>query len=199
MLYRGAKAHIQSQRYKLVFVHVVHMQQCFSCSIGISLSPLYDCHTVNGLQHRHDFTARLRLYSVYLLCLAAAASSALMLVLKMSVVVQNPVVTLAWWFGYYQLLAPLISLSIDTKPFCQSPLRCKPMLIICLVFTFCVYFIMLVRTEQFVNPLNFYNFSQSFRLQFAGLTIGGVIFYATLVHAFRRVMNRHEQRRLSPL
>ena len=198
MLYRGAKAHINSQRYKLVFVHGVYMQQWFSCSIGISLSPVYDCHTINWLQHRHGFTVRRRLYSVHLhlLCCCKFCTHVL---LKMSVVVQNPVVTLAWWFGYYQLLAPLISLSIDTKPFCQSPLRCKPMLIICLVFTFCVYFILLVRTEQFVNPLNFYNFSQSFRLQFAGLTLGGVIFYATLVHAFRRVMNRYEQRRLSPL
>ena len=122
-----------------------------------------------------------------------------MLYSQNNVDVQNPVVTLAWLFGYYQLLAPLISLTIDTKPFCQSPLRFKPVLLICLVFTFCVYFTILVRTEQFVNPLNFYNFSQSFRLQFAGLTIVGVIFYATLVHAFRLVMNRYEQRRLSPL
>ncbi len=118
---------------------------------------------------------------------------------KMYVDVQNPVVTLAWLFGYYQLLAPLISLSIDTKSFCQSPLRCKPVLIICLVYTFWVYFTILVRTEQFVNPLNFYNFSQSFRLQFAGMTIGGVVFYTIFVNMFRRVMNRYEHRRLSPL
>ncbi|KAL0027251.1 hypothetical protein WJX77_006828 [Trebouxia sp. C0004] len=111
----------------------------------------------------------------------------------------NPVVTLAWLFGYYQLLAPLISLTVDTKSFCQSPLRFKPVLIICLVFTFCLYVTVLVRTEQFVNPLNFYNFSQTFRLQFAGLTLAGVTFYASFIHAFRLVMNRYGQRRLSPL
>ena len=117
----------------------------------------------------------------------------------MYVDVQNPVATLAWLFGYYQLLAPLISLSIDTKSFCQSPLRCKPVLIICLFYTFCVYFAILVRTEQFVNPLKLYNFSQTFRLQFAGMTIGGVVFYSILVNTCRRVMNRYERRRLSPL
>ena len=117
----------------------------------------------------------------------------------MYVDVQNPVVTLAWLYGYFQLLAPLISLSIDTKSFCQSPLRCKPVLIICLFYSFCVDFTILVRTEQFVNPLDFYNFSQSFRLQFAGMTIGGAVFYTILVNTFRRVMERYRRRRLSPL
>ena len=118
---------------------------------------------------------------------------------KMSVVVQNPVLTLAWLCGYYQLLAPLISLTIDTTPFCQSPFRFKPVLIICLIFTFDVYLTVLVRTEQVANPLNLFNFSQSFRLQFAGLTLSGIAFYATLIHGFRLVMNRYETRRLSPL
>jgi len=193
-VYRGTKAHILSQRCKVSFTHVIHTR----CNIHISLSssPVPSCcrFRASGIKCGRQQSLKTRAMScLYCQVLHSCCTH------KMSVAVQKPVVTLAWLCGYHQLLAPLISLSIDTKPFCQSPLRFKPMLIISLVFTFCVYFTILVRTEQFVNPLNFYNFSQSFRLQFAGLTMGGVIFYATFIHAFRLVMNRYEQRRLSPL
>ena len=69
-VYRGTKAHILSQRCKVSFTHVIHTR----CNIHISLSSSYDCHTIHWLHPRHEFAARPSLYSVHLLCLAAAGS-----------------------------------------------------------------------------------------------------------------------------
>ena len=112
---------------------------------------------------------------------------------------QNPVISLVWLFGNIQLLAPLISLMIDTKPFCMSPLRTKPMLILMISYIILSVLAVLVRSEQYGNPLGLFDFSQSFRLQFAGQCLGAILFYATWVNLFRRGMVRYKRRRLSPI
>ena len=111
--------------------------------------------------------------------------------------VQNPIITLVWCCGNFQLMAPFISLTVDTKLFCVSPLHTKPTLVCFLVFTTLAYVAILTRLGSF-NPLNFFNFSQWFRLQFAGACLGGVVFYTVYVTLFRRCMVWRERRRLSP-
>lgn len=110
---------------------------------------------------------------------------------------QNPIITLVWCCGNFQLLAPFISLTVDTKLFCVSPLHTKPTLVCFLVFTTLAYVAILTRLGSF-NPLNFFNFSQWFRLQFAGTCLGGVVFYTVYITLFRRCMVWRERRRLSP-
>lgn len=111
---------------------------------------------------------------------------------------QNPVITLGWFFGNLQLLVPLVSLTIDTKPYCESPLSTKPLLIMSLVLPTLAYLVVLVRTESVWNPLQFFDFSQSFRLQCAGLGVAGTVFYAVFTAGFRWFVLRYEHRKLSP-
>ncbi len=111
---------------------------------------------------------------------------------------QNPVITLGWFFGNLQLLVPLVSLTIDTKPFCESPLSTKPLLLMSVVLPTLAYLVVLVRTESVWNPLQFFNFSQSFRLQCAGLSVGGTVFYAVFTAAFRWFVLQYDHRKLSP-
>ncbi|DBA94075.1 TPA: hypothetical protein ACH3X1_001723 [Trebouxia sp. C0004] len=110
----------------------------------------------------------------------------------------NPVITLGWFFGNLQLLAPLVSLTIDTKPYCESPLNTKPLLIMSVVLPTLAYLVVLVRTESVWNPLQFFSFSQSFRLQCAGLSVAGTVFYAVFTAAFRWFMLQYDHRKLSP-
>ncbi len=114
------------------------------------------------------------------------------------IAVQNPVITLGWFFGNLQLLAPLVSLTIDTKPYCESPLSTKPLLIMSVVLPALAYLVVLVRTESVWNPLRFFNFPQSFRLQCAGLSIAGTVFYGAFTAAFRRFVLQYDYRKLNP-
>ena len=111
---------------------------------------------------------------------------------------QNPVITLGWFFGNQQLLAPLVSLTIDTKPYCESPLSTKPLLVMSVVLPTLAFLVLLVRTESVWNPLQLYNFPQSIRLQCAGLSVTGTLFYAVFTAAFRKFVLRYKYRKLSP-
>ena len=67
-----------------------------------------------------------------------------------------------------------------------------------LVLPTIAYLAILVRTEQFFNPLHFFNFSSTFRWQLGLLGIGGTVFCGIVTAAFRTFVLRYEQRRLSP-
>ena len=47
---------------------------------------------------------------------------------------QNPVTTVAWLVGIFELLGPLISLVVDTKNFCEPALRFKPFIGLTVVY-----------------------------------------------------------------
>lgn len=122
-----------------------------------------------------------------------------MLLILAVMCVQNPVVTLLWLTGNLQLLAPLISLMVDTSPYCQSPLKSKPILVISVVYTLLAYINIFVQTESVWNPLSLFNFSQLFRVEFGCITFGGVVAYLTLVRVTRRILACHEHRKLRPI
>ena len=112
--------------------------------------------------------------------------------------VQNPVITLVWLSGNLQLLAPLISLTVETHPFCKSTLHCKPVFIVSVLYLISAYCVILVRTEQIWNPFGFFNAPQSFRFEVFGEFMGGTVFYALLIRITRKVVERYDTRRLTP-
>ena len=112
---------------------------------------------------------------------------------------QNPIVTLAWMSGNLQLLAPLVSLTVENHPFCMSALHTKPVLFVSLLYTFFAFFANLVRTEQIWNPFGFFSAPQSFRFEYFGECVGGIVAYAVLIRVSRRVVERYDRRRLRPI
>ena len=114
------------------------------------------------------------------------------------VCLQNPVTSLAWLVANVQLLAPLISLTIEINNFCEPLFRTKPLLILATIYSVVSYVAILTRSSQRVNPLNLYNFAQTFRLEFAGVALAGTVGYTVLVHGCRLLLRIHEQRRLHP-
>ncbi|KAL0048212.1 hypothetical protein WJX82_010068 [Trebouxia sp. C0006] len=65
----------------------------------------------------------------------------------------NPVITLGWFFGNQQLLAPLVSLTIDTKPYCESPLSTKPLLVMSVVLPTLAFLVLLTDHQERVSAL----------------------------------------------
>ena len=117
-------------------------------------------------------------------CHLAAASTTSVLSLGM----QNPVATLMYLTGNMQLLGPLISLLIETRPYCQSPLRSKPMLLVALVYIL-VAFGSILSPRQFVyKPLALFDFPQSFRWQLGVQTAISTLAYAAAIRVTRRML-----------
>ena len=73
------------------------------------------------------------------------------------------------------------------------------MLWVSVLYTLLAYFIILVKNESVWNPLSLFDFSQSFRLEFGCITVGGVVAYLTLIRLTRRILACHEHRRLRPV
>lgn len=111
---------------------------------------------------------------------------------------QNPVATLVYLNGNMQLLAPLISLLLETQFFCQSALKSKPMLLLSLFYLMTAYGSIVAPLQSLWNPLGFFNFPQSFRWRYGCAIAVSTLVYATLIRVTRRILACHERRRLCP-
>ena len=109
---------------------------------------------------------------------------------------------MAWLAANVSLLGPLVSLTIDTKNFCQGLFRTKVVILFSLVQGIMAFLIILVRPylrETYVSGfLRLYDFHQSFRYQVAGVTVAGIIAYAVLVHTSRQLLEGLQRRRVHP-
>ena len=112
--------------------------------------------------------------------------------------VQNPVTSTAWLAANAQLLNPLVSMTVDTRQFCEPLYRTRPVFIIVATHILLSFVAILVRPDQHVNLLSLYNFGQSFRFQFLGVVFGGLFAYAVLVGTTRLLLRQHQQRRVQP-
>lgn len=111
---------------------------------------------------------------------------------------QNPVTSIAWLTVDVHLLAPLVSLLVDTKILCQQPLHSKVLMFCTIAYCLLGAAAVLIRPEQQVKFLKLYNFSQSFRLEYAGLGIGNQIAYTVCVHSVRRLLEKMQRNRVNP-
>ena len=120
----------------------------------------------------------------------------------MVIMMQNPVTTMAWLSADVSLLGPLVSLTIDTKDFCMGLFRTKVVLLFSLFQGIMVFVILLLRPHHHVTfmskYLRLYSFGQSFRYQVAGVIVAGIVAYAIVVNASRRLLDRLQRSRVHP-
>ena len=98
-----------------------------------------------------------------------------------------------------QLLGPLISLLLETSPYCQRVLKCKPMLSAALIYALVAYAMILAPIVLIWNPLRLFNFPQSFRWLLAAQTVASTVAYAVTIRLTRRILAAYEHRRLRPI
>ena len=117
------------------------------------------------------------------------------------IAMQNPVVSCAWLVANLQLLAPFISLTVDTKKFCEPVFRSRVLLVFAIIYTSLSYVAVLVRPSDIINFLKIYNFTESFRVYFALVAGAGCLAYVLVVHCARCILHSlsAENCRVQPL
>lgn len=100
--------------------------------------------------------------------------------------------------GNMQLLAPLISLLLETRPYCQSPFKSQPMLSVALFYTVLAYSTILTPWVRLWNPIHLFDFPQSFRWELGGQIVVLTVVYTVVIRVTRRVLACYEHRRLRP-
>lgn len=113
---------------------------------------------------------------------------------------QARVVSWAWVIADISLLAPLVSLTIDTRLFCQSIWRSKPLLLLVLVYNVGAFVFLTARPIRHLNIASLADeFPQSFRWEALGIVIAGVFAYAIMVNGSRRLLSRLARPRVHPI
>ncbi len=111
---------------------------------------------------------------------------------------QNPVTTVAWLMANLELLAPLVSITIDINKFCAPLIRTKVFVAFAVMYTSSSCVLAFVRTDR-LNLLSLYNFPQSFRNRFAGVGTAGLLIYIVVVQSIRRALKHREQRKVAAM
>ena len=112
---------------------------------------------------------------------------------------QGPVVSSAFLVANMQLSVPLLSLSVESKRFCQPFLRSRLLFIIIVVYTMLSYAAILVRPDDVhLNPFQVSNFSRSYRIKLALLVTGGQFVTFVTALALQKLLSRRQQRKVSP-
>ena len=107
---------------------------------------------------------------------------------------QNPVLSAAWLAAQMQLLLPLVTLTINTRSFCEPLYRSKPVLVTTLIYATLSFVTCLVTPDKRINLLNLYDFRNSFRWQYGMMAAGGILAYVVWM-CVTRVILSHRQRR----
>ncbi len=111
---------------------------------------------------------------------------------------QNPVTTVAWLMANLELLAPLVSITIDISKFCAPLIRTKFFVAFAAIYTSLSVVLAFVRTDR-LNLLSLHNFPQSFRYHFAGVASAGLLIYIVVVQSIRRALKHREQRKVAAM
>ncbi len=111
---------------------------------------------------------------------------------------QNPINTMAWLNANFQLLGPIISLTVETRLFVQPIFRTAPLLILSVVYTVFANLAIMTGPAVHANTFRLYRFPQKERFQIEGLGVAAVVYFYLCITITRRLLKRYQQRRIQP-
>ena len=114
-----------------------------------------------------------------------------------SLLLQNPVNTIAWLMVQFQLLGPLVVLVRDCAVFTMPPLRFKPLAFLLLLWSLLVTVVTIAGPPIHANVFRLCVFPFVFRWRLQLFAMGAIIPYIVLLNLARRLLSRHEQCRIS--
>ena len=104
--------------------------------------------------------------------------------------------------GMIQVLAPLVSLTIECRSFCKPPLRTKPMLFAILFYLVSSFLLLLLGQGHFgssvLYPVKLFHFSRQFKYQNYLLVLGNGVAYAIVVMTTRRMLAASDRHQIQP-
>ena len=114
-----------------------------------------------------------------------------------SLLLQNPVNTIAWLMVQLHLLSPLVVLVRDCAVFTMPPSRFKPLAFLLVLWSLSVTVLTIAGPPIHANTFHLYVFPFSFRWRFQLFAMGAIIPYYVLLRLVRRLLFKHERRRIS--
>ena len=111
-----------------------------------------------------------------------------------AMVLQNPVITVAWSTANYVLQGQIMGFKVDTWPHCQGPSSNRPMIAVSVIIVIFAHGFVAANFLFTHRPLSLYRFPSKFRNQFWGILIAaaGVFVFA---RALRQILRRKQQDR----
>ncbi len=111
---------------------------------------------------------------------------------------QNPVNTMLWLNANFQLLGPIISLTIETRLFVQPIFRTAPLLILSVVYTVFANLALMTGPAVHANAFRLYHLPQKDRFQIEGLGVAAVVYFYLCITITRRLLKRYQQHKIQP-
>ena len=111
---------------------------------------------------------------------------------------QNPVNTMLWLNANFQLLGPIISLTVETRLFVQPIFRTAPLLILSVVYTVFANLALMTGPAVHANAFRLYHLPQKERFQIEGLGVAAVVYFYLCITITRRLLKRYQQRKIQP-
>ena len=100
-----------------------------------------------------------------------------------------------WSTANFQLLGPIVSLTVDTRLFVQPIFHTVPLLSLAVTFTVLATVIILApRTKG--NILALYQFPQDYRFRVEGFAVAAIVYYYLFVTLTRHGLRWHRQPRI---
>lgn len=116
---------------------------------------------------------------------------------------QNPVNTMMFEVGLAQVLAPVVSFTIECKRFCQHPLQHKPTLFMYFFYIVPINVVIMAgpgsSKHAIFHALKIYKFPADFRYHMELLLVCTAAVYAVAVHVARRILNAKQEHRIRPI
>lgn len=112
---------------------------------------------------------------------------------------QNPVNTYAWLTANFQLLGPVISLRVDTRLFVKPIYKTGFYIPVAIVYLILSILGILLGPVHKANILGLAIYPQHFRFQMEGLAVAAVVLFWAVVNTTRRIINRLEGSKVSPV
>lgn len=119
------------------------------------------------------------------------------------VMLQNPVNSLMVEVGMQQLLAPLLSLTIECGRYCKAPFRHKPMLLITLCYLVPMQLVMLLGPGDLgrfgLHPVKLFHFPKIFCYQNELVLVCSIAACSASMNVARRLLAAKHRRKIGPV
>ena len=104
---------------------------------------------------------------------------------------------MTWLTANVSLLAPIISLAVDTKLFVQFIFR-GPLLVLTVVYSSLATLVLMAGPAKHANVFGLFRFDWLYRLQTEGILLIFTVLYFVLVTLTRYMLRRYQRRQVMP-
>ena len=111
---------------------------------------------------------------------------------------QNPVMTAGFLSVLNQLLVVSMSLIKDVQPFCNSPLRSKPFMMLVLAYFTTSVALIIAGPLQSANLFHLYTLPKSFRVIQVSILLSAAFGYGLVMGVIKHIIKKRQHQHIVP-